>query len=154
MKRMTKMRTRILLLVALDESEYAEIVADKASKIASQINADVILLSVVPVPSLVASEGELDKEYLSMKEEEFRRMHANVIDKYFSNIHGVLIESRILHGRPAQKIVEYADAVGADIVMIGTRGYGGFTKRILGSVSSYVLKNCKCQVIVVRGKEN
>ncbi len=148
------MGTRTLLLVALDESEYAEIVAEKASKIALQTNADVILLSVVTIPSLVASEGELDKEYLTTKEEEFRRMHANVIDKYFSNIHGVLIESRILHGRPAQKIVEYADAVGADIVVIGTRGYGRFTKRILGSVSSYVLKNCKCQVIVVRGGKN
>ena len=53
-------------------------------------------------------------------------------------------------GEPAEVICEVAERYNADTIVIGSRGHG-FVKRVLmGSVSSQVLHNAPCPVLVVR----
>jgi nucleotide-binding universal stress UspA family protein len=146
---------KTLILVAVDDSEYSKTVAREASRLALQKKADVVLLSVVPVPSLVASEGEIDEGYLREKEEEFVRLHKKLIEAFFTASSGSLIESRVLHGDPADKIVKHADEVDADLIVIGTRGHGRLASALLGSVSEHVAKHSKRSVLIVKQqKEN
>jgi nucleotide-binding universal stress UspA family protein len=60
------------------------------------------------------------------------------------------VESAVLRGRPATAIVEDARAFGADLVVVGSRGLGGISSLLLGSVSSEVVDHAPCPVLVGR----
>lgn len=53
----------------------------------------------------------------------------------------------IREGHPAQVLVE--DSVGADMLVVGSRGHGGFVGMLLGSVSAYCAVHGQCPVVVV-----
>ncbi len=138
-----------IILVAVDNSEYAELVAKEAATIASEKGSDVVILSVVSVPSL-AEEGEIDSSSIEQEEREYEKLHGMLIDKYFSDSSGRLIESKILHGDAADKIVKYADQIYADLIVLGTRGRGRIATALLGSVSSKVAHHSKRSVFIVK----
>ena len=60
----------------------------------------------------------------------------------------VRIEQEVLEGHPAQLLVTAAE--GADLVVVGSRGHGGFVGMLLGSVSQHVAAHAPCPVLVVR----
>ena len=76
-------------------------------------------------------------------------LHKSLIEKYFNHA-AILIESKVLHGEPAQKICEYAETVDADLVLVGTRGKGMLATAVLGSVSQKVANSCKRSVVVIK----
>ncbi|HVC67391.1 MAG TPA: universal stress protein [Acidimicrobiales bacterium] len=59
-------------------------------------------------------------------------------------------EVRVLGGDPASAVCELAVEVGARAIVIGTRGRGGLSRALLGSVSDYVVRNAPCTVVVTR----
>jgi nucleotide-binding universal stress UspA family protein len=64
---------------------------------------------------------------------------------------GVTAYTRLLRGEPADEIVAYADAVDADLIVVGSRGHGAVTSALLGSVSREILREARRPVLVVRG---
>jgi nucleotide-binding universal stress UspA family protein len=46
-----------------------------------------------------------------------------------------------------------AAAAGADLLVLGSRGHGGFTEALLGSVSQHCVQHAPCPVVVIRGPE-
>lgn len=60
------------------------------------------------------------------------------------------VESRIEAGDPATAICAVAKEAGADVVVIGSWGHGFLRRALLGSVSSHVVHNAPCAVLVVR----
>jgi nucleotide-binding universal stress UspA family protein len=54
------------------------------------------------------------------------------------------------HRRPAKALVDRAAE--ADLVVVGSRGRGGFAGLRLGSVSEQVTRHAQCPVLVVRTK--
>jgi nucleotide-binding universal stress UspA family protein len=60
------------------------------------------------------------------------------------------IESRVLEGDPVDVIVNEADRWRADLVVVGTHGYGRVQRAALGSVSDAVVRHASCSVEVVR----
>jgi nucleotide-binding universal stress UspA family protein len=59
----------------------------------------------------------------------------------------VRVQGRVARGHPSEALLEAAS--GADLLVVGTRGRGGFAGLLLGSVSQYVVANSPCPVIVV-----
>ena len=53
-------------------------------------------------------------------------------------------------GSAVQVITDYAASEKIDLIVVGTRGMGGFKKMLLGSVSSGVVTHAPCTVLVVR----
>jgi nucleotide-binding universal stress UspA family protein len=51
------------------------------------------------------------------------------------------------HGHPGQVLIDLSD--GADHLVVGSRGFGGFKGLLLGSVSTYVVHHARCPVTVV-----
>jgi nucleotide-binding universal stress UspA family protein len=54
----------------------------------------------------------------------------------------------VTEGHPAQVLV--AASAGADLLVVGSRGHGGFAGMLLGSVSDYVIAHADCPVLVIR----
>ena len=63
---------------------------------------------------------------------------------------GAVVETHVLGGRPATAIVEMAEAVGADLIVVGSRGHGTIGSMVLGSVSAEVTDHAHCPVLVAR----
>jgi nucleotide-binding universal stress UspA family protein len=107
-----------------------------------------VILSVANV-SMMASEGEIDDQSIGEEEKELQSHHGRLISKYFA-AHGTLVESKVLYGDPADKICEYAEAIGADTIVVGSAGKGKLEAFLLGSVSEKVAKHSKRSVLIVK----
>ena len=60
----------------------------------------------------------------------------------------VLVRPHVKQGRPAKVLID--ESAGADLLVVGHRGHGGFAGLVLGSVSQHVAAYAKCPVTVVR----
>jgi nucleotide-binding universal stress UspA family protein len=63
---------------------------------------------------------------------------------------GVGVETELLRGPTAARIVAYADAKDVDLIVVGSRGRGALTTTLLGSVSLGVLRHTSRPVLIVR----
>jgi nucleotide-binding universal stress UspA family protein len=63
----------------------------------------------------------------------------------------VRVRPVVIHGHPAQVLTDHA--VGADLLVVGSRGHGGLAGALLGSVSQHCTHHAPCPVIVIRGQK-
>lgn len=61
---------------------------------------------------------------------------------------GVKIQPTVRQGNPAQVLLD--DAKGAELLVVGSRGHGGFTEALLGSVGQHCVHHATCPVVVIR----
>lgn len=55
-------------------------------------------------------------------------------------------------GKPADEILQLASEVGADLIVVGSKGSTGIERLVLGSVSEHVVREAGCAVMVARPK--
>ncbi len=65
---------------------------------------------------------------------------------------GINVESVILEGYPADKILEFAEQEGMDLIVMGTLGRTGIDRFLMGSIAEKVVRHSKIPVMVVKGK--
>ncbi|XP_058083585.1 universal stress protein PHOS32 [Magnolia sinica] len=76
---------------------------------------------------------------------------AKVIYQEFDN---VKIEKKVGCGYAKDVICEMVENVGADILVMGSHGYGFIMRALLGSVSDHCAKKVKCPVLVIKRPKN
>ncbi|HVE59565.1 MAG TPA: universal stress protein [Pyrinomonadaceae bacterium] len=64
----------------------------------------------------------------------------------------VFIITELLNGSPESRIVEKAEEIKADLIIVGSHGYNRWERLLLGSVSDSVIHHAPCSVLVVRSK--
>lgn len=62
----------------------------------------------------------------------------------------VEVERRVVEDRPAAALID--ESRGADMIVVGSRGHGGFAGLLLGSVSQQVAHHAACPVVIVHQK--
>jgi nucleotide-binding universal stress UspA family protein len=67
-----------------------------------------------------------------------------------SNWPDVVIIESVVGGHPARMLLDLSSEAG--LLVVGSRGHGGFTGMVLGSVSQYCVQHAHCPVVVVRGR--
>jgi len=85
--------------------------------------------------------------------EDFRQGGVVVLDEILREVvadtRGVTIERRLDQGTPAAVLIE--ESRDADLLVVGSRGHGGFAQLLLGSVSQQCAQHAFCPVVIVRG---
>jgi nucleotide-binding universal stress UspA family protein len=85
--------------------------------------------------------------------EDFRQGAEAALDETLREVvadgDSVTIERRLDQGAPAAVLVEESRA--ADLLIVGSRGHGGFAQLLLGSVSQQCAQHAFCPVVIVRG---
>ncbi|HVC26698.1 MAG TPA: universal stress protein [Nitrososphaerales archaeon] len=144
------------ILVAVDGSPNAQRALETAVEIAKGMKAELRIAHVVYVPTLFWSMGVPGSAVPTDRieedaEEVARQMLAKAVkyskDAGVANPKDELVTQLV---SPAQGIVQLAERDEADVIVIGTRGNGGFRKLILGSVANSVLHYADCSVLVTK----
>lgn len=66
----------------------------------------------------------------------------------------VPLRREVGYGHPARVLLDAARRVEADLLVVGSRGLGGFAAALLGSVAQYCVRHAHCPVLVVRGEND
>ena len=61
---------------------------------------------------------------------------------------GVFVETTVLNGKPVPTVIEFAERIGADMIAAGSHSQSGFERILLGSVSTGLVRNAACPVLV------
>jgi nucleotide-binding universal stress UspA family protein len=78
---------------------------------------------------------------------EARGMIDRALEKVTEHVAGLDIEPRVLEGNAPQVLLERGKE--ADVLVVGSRGFGGFRGLLLGSVSQQCVQHATCPVVVV-----
>jgi nucleotide-binding universal stress UspA family protein len=62
----------------------------------------------------------------------------------------VEVRTQVTEGSPARVLLDFAE--GADLLVVGSRGHGGFAEALLGSVGQHCVHHAGCPVVVMRGR--
>ena len=142
------------ILVPVDGSEHALRAVRVAAEMALKYQAKLLLLSVVPAPGFallgpVGAPADLTDYYRLGNEEANRAIDGA---KKVAQEAGVEAGGKVVQpvNSAAEAICEYAASENVSVIVMGTRGLGGFKKLVLGSVSGGVVSNSHCSVLVVR----
>lgn len=66
---------------------------------------------------------------------------------------GVVVETVALNGAPVPAIAEFCERVGADVLVVGTRGLSRVARALIGSVSLGLVRRIKTPILVAPAKE-
>lgn len=65
---------------------------------------------------------------------------------------GLEVETAVREGDPRSVIADQAEEWSADLIVMGSHGYAGLKRLLLGSVAQHVVSHAPCSVEVVRSK--
>jgi nucleotide-binding universal stress UspA family protein len=140
------------ILLAIDDSQYS---ADAVEEVAARpwpAGTSVRVLSAIdiaPVATEPAFVASLDIDTLR---DEIARRSREVISRAADALQkkGLSVEVVVRDGDPRSVIVDEAKDWSADLIVVGSHGYTGVKRWLLGSVAHSVVSHAPCSVEVVR----
>ena len=140
------------ILVGVDGSEHSRRALEWAMHEAASHGVPLTLISVYPAAIRPAAEvlwalPELpdkgfDPEHARMGVLQFAEKVANEIGEAAPEVSVIVVT-----GDPAEELIKASND--ADMLVVGSRGNGGFARLLLGSVSSKVMHHASCPVTVI-----
>jgi nucleotide-binding universal stress UspA family protein len=141
------------ILVALDvntkKSTLTEQVLQTLQQFQLSAKAKVVLVHVVPT-NQTEMEVAVDQPGADLESFPFHRIEQQ-LQEYQKDLPGDS-ELEIVTGDPAEEIIRLANIYKADLILIGSRGLTGVQRIVKGSVSSQIVEDAHCSVMVVKPK--
>jgi nucleotide-binding universal stress UspA family protein len=132
------------LLVGVDGSANSLAAAAWAAELASCSGAEVIALHVLGLLERFGPGGTPVpvESHLGEIREKFEK-------DWCAPLAGTSFRAELRYGSPVGVLLETADELAADLIVLGSRGIGGFPELLLGSTSSQVTQHSKRAVLIV-----
>jgi len=137
------------LLVPIDFSDCTHGLVERAADLAARLGGRLTLLHAVEAPAElegVALEGGRGAGAL-LADEAAERLG------FFSDLaaaRGAPVDTAARPGAPGEAILAAADALGADMIMMGTHGRRGVARLVLGSIAEHVIRRASVPVTTLR----
>lgn len=142
------------ILLAIDDSAYSrEATKSLLSQFRPQGSAVQVLSVVEPVSVYISADAFPHFTPQVQEIEEDRKSQASELVKQVANelrAAGFKAGEIVDFGDAKTKIVENASEWGADLIMVGSHGWKGINRFLLGSVSEAVARHAHCSVEIVR----
>ena len=135
------------ILVPIDGSEISERTVEQAIYLAEINQAKLDFLYVANINQL-AINACLSEAILEAVTKAGNVILDRAIEKVPKDL--IQVEGYTETGSPAVAILEFAEKMDSDLIVIGSRGLGLVKGVLLGSVSQHVVERAKCPVIVVK----
>jgi nucleotide-binding universal stress UspA family protein len=136
------------ILVAIDNSDYATKVMNRALELASLYNSSLLGISVID-NSYFSDESS---SYSTDTQSYWTASFQYIIDECakLADETDVFYQHELLNGNPAEEIVRYAEQNGIDFIVIGHLGKSAASGFLIGSVAQKVASHSKCSVFIVK----
>jgi nucleotide-binding universal stress UspA family protein len=141
------------ILLAVDGSECSDVVIEEVAKRPWPAGSTIRIISVAEtLPLEVLS---LQPRYREDVERAVRHRAETIVERAIarlrdSDLRFLPISSTVVVDSPKDAIVEDAERWGADLIVVGSHGYRGPERALLGSVSQVVATQAKCSVEIAR----
>ena len=139
------------ILVPYDASSYANHAFDEALKIAEKFGSKVTVVTVLG--SKVAQSETISLERAIQIQDEHEDMATKILKdlEELAKEKGVDFSFKVVYEPSSYKgIINFADSISADLIVMGSHGRSGIKKAILGSVASKVVENANCPVLIIK----
>ncbi|MBS4023842.1 MAG: universal stress protein [Dethiobacter sp.] len=144
------------ILLAADGSAQSFKALDFVAQIAKPLDAEVTIISVAQaVPVIKGQDGISFEDIASLEKniaEGMKKMAKKLLEKAEEAFmeKGLQVKTRLEKGQPADVICKVAEDENFDLVVLGSRGLGGFKGMLLGSVSNKVVNRVTTNVLVIK----
>lgn len=139
------------MVVGIDDGPTSTVALKRACALAGSLGAElhVVFVSHVPATVLAAMSGlpSIGDDFAEAQRGAVWKEAEPVLEGCSQPVTRVDLE-----GYPPDVLVEYAGEIGADLIVVGSRGRGDLASLVLGSTSHRVVNHAPCDVLVVRGK--
>jgi nucleotide-binding universal stress UspA family protein len=140
-----------IILVPTGFSEHSLTAVEQASIYAGNLKAKLVIMSVVEEQKFFSNLLGGDKEKAAEIKDEVKKHLDSLAAKYESKLE---VETIIANGTVYEKIVEIAEMMDVDLIVMGTHGAKkGIMSRFIGSNALRVVTSAHCPVITIKGDE-
>jgi nucleotide-binding universal stress UspA family protein len=135
------------ILVPFDGSDFSKRALNRACQMSKIDSAEVTVLYVIPRYEEMIDFFKTDSIRKSLLQEAAR---ITASAKGLASLQGVMVRTEIAEGHTDERIVEAAKNMDNGLIVMGSHGYRGMNKAIMGSTAERVILNAACPVLVVR----
>ncbi|MFB6178778.1 MAG: universal stress protein [Halorientalis sp.] len=138
------------ILIPTDGSTGTAHVAMQAIDLAQQYGSRLYVLNVVDsdLGSVLGDAPDTKAELEQQGQRAVERIET------MAQVHGLDVETAVLEGDPATKILEFADEIAADAIVAGTHGRSGVKRHLIGSVAERLVRHATCPVMTIHLPES
>jgi nucleotide-binding universal stress UspA family protein len=140
------------ILLAIDGSPCSEAAIAEVARWPWLPQSEVRVVTVdAPVdPGLLRGSPNAFDEIVKHQQAESMKRLRDAASLLGQDASGLRVTTSLLEGWPKDAIVTEAERWGADVVVVGSHGYGPIRRFFLGSVSLFVAHHAPCSVLIVR----
>ena len=144
------------ILLAVDGSTCSDRAVEEIARRPWPKGSEIKVISAVALPVMPAMEPYgLSPDYFAELKDGERKRAQLAVDGALHRLRTVEdktleVTGEIIQDAPKRAILEKADDWGADLIVVGSHGYGPLDRFLLGSVSSAVATHANCSVEIVR----
>lgn len=140
------------ILLATDGSKYSKIAINEIANRPFPPKTEVCILAayeITPIVNTLEPMGVSHEYYAQFDEnaEKNAKSAAEILENKNPNL---LVTTKVVAGSPKSVILDEAEKFKADLIIVGSHGYGAIERFFLGSVSHAVALHAKCSVEIVR----
>lgn len=146
------------ILVATDGTKQGEaaIAALHRFKLASADEIKIVSVVDMAVPLAIDVYGGYLPDTTELEKaarENAIRVLDTAVNEVKAAVGDVNVSGEVLFGSPDSRIVEAAEKMAADLIIVGSHGYNRWERLLLGSVSDSVVHHAPCSVLIVRSQD-
>lgn len=134
------------IMVAWDGSETAAQAFEKAAELAARLEAGLHVVSVAGTPNYVETVGEYEG---ALEDAERFFEHKREALEEAAMRFGVRYAREVIHGHPANALIEHARQGRFDLLVVGRKGHSTLERFLLGSVTLKLAAHAPCPLLIV-----
>jgi nucleotide-binding universal stress UspA family protein len=139
------------ITVAIDGSKMGQLALDLAIDLARRYESDLAVIAVAPLEPVFVSSSEpwIPSEVPEAETNYYKRTVDKALQQ--ANTSGVRsVRGDALEGIVVDEIIGYVERNPTDLLVLGSRGFSGAKRLLLGSVSDAVSHHVNCPVLIAR----